>query len=128
MSNGDNGIILNDRIVRESLDVGKAISNFMYQPPEPPEKVILPEGVIDRYVGQYQQPNGRLIRIAKEGDGIRISGVGIPTGVFVPQSRNKFFWPNYDVQLEFEKSTIDSTWHMLIYEKGKQVMDAEKIR
>lgn len=128
MSNGDNGIFLIDRIIRESLNVGSEIMNNMSQAPEAHEIVILPDGIIERYEGQYRQPNGRFIRVVKEGNAIRVSGDGIPTGLLFPQSQNKFFWQKFDVQLEFVRDKAESVLHMIIYENGKQVMDTVKIR
>lgn len=128
MSNGDNGILLIDRIIRESLDVGSDIQNHMNQAPKLSKVVTLADGIIERFVGLYRQPNGRFIRVAKEGNTIRVSGDGIPTALLSPQSQNKFFLQDFDLQLEFVKDESESVLHMIIYENGIQVMDIEKIR
>ena len=127
MSNGDNGIFLIDRILKESLDVGSQILQSMNQPVETSEVVNLSDNVIQQYVGQYRQPNGRVMRVIQEGNAIKVSGEGIPTGILYPKSRNTFFLPNYDVQLEFRNET-DTSVRMTIYENGKSVMQAVKIR
>ena len=127
MSNGDNGIFLIDRILKESLDVGSQILQSMNQPVETSEVVNLSDNVIQQYVGQYRQPNGRVMRVIREGNAIKVSGEGIPTGILYPKSRNTFFLPNYDVQLEFRNET-DTSVRMTIYENGKFVMQAVKTR
>ncbi len=128
MSNGDMGIFLIDRIIRESLDVGSEIQNCINQATDLPEIVTLPDSIIERYVGRFRQPNGRFIIVVKEGNAIRVSGDGIPTALLFPQSQNRFFLQDFDVQLEFVKDESESVMHMIIYENGKQIMDTEKIR
>ena len=128
MSNGDNGIFLIDKIIRESLDVGNEITDYMNKAPETPEIIILPDNIIEQYTGQYRQPNGSLIRVIKKGNAVRVSGDGIPTALLFPESKNKFFWQDYDVTLEFIRNKNNSALLMIIYENGKKVMEAVKIR
>jgi hypothetical protein len=65
----------------------------------------------------YEQSNGKVLNIVKEGNAIKVSGDGAPTAVLVPETNNTFFLPDYDVQLVFPDSSS-----LIIYENGKQVM------
>lgn len=74
------------------------------------------------------QPNGRVIRVAKEHNAIKVSGDGIPTALLFPESENKFFIQDFNVQLEFIRNELEQAFHMLIYENGIEIMDIKKIQ
>lgn len=117
MTNGDNGMFVYDKIIKAALPLGREISDRMNKGNSHHERIVLPDSTIQRYVGVYEQSNGKLLTIVQEGNAIKVSGDGAPTAVLVPEANNKFFLPDYDVQLEFPDSRS-----LTIYEGGKQVM------
>jgi CubicO group peptidase (beta-lactamase class C family) len=117
MTNGDNGGFVYDRIIKEALPLGKEISDRMNKGNSHHQRIELPDSVIQRYVGVYEQSNGKVLNIVKEGNAIKVSGDGAPTAVLVPETNNTFFLPDYDVQLVFPDNGT-----LVIYENGKQVM------
>jgi len=123
MTNGDNGGFVYDRIIKEALPLGKEISDRMNKGNSHHQRIVLPDSVIERYVGVYEQSNGKMLNIVKEGNAIKVSGDGAPTAVLVPETNNTFFLPDYDVQLGFPDSRS-----LVIYENGKQVMKINRKR
>jgi len=117
MTNGDNGGFMYDRIIREALPLGREISDIMNKGNSHHERIVLPDSTIQRYVGLYEQSNGKVMNVVKEGNAIKVSGDWLPTAVLFPETNNTFFLPDYDVQLEFPDSSS-----LIIYENGKQVM------
>jgi len=126
MTNGDMGMFVYNNIIKASLDAGEEILNIINQSQDSPQRIFLPVELIDRYVGEYQQANGRFIRVAREGNSIKVSGDGIPTAILYPQAENKFFLQDFDVRIEFVKTTREIPMHLIIYENGKQVMDIQR--
>lgn len=121
MTNGDNGMFVYDKIIKEALPLGKEISDIMNKGNSHHERIVLPDSTIQRYVGLYEQSNGKVMKIVQEGNAIKVSGDGVPTAVLFPETNNKFFLPDYDVQLEFPDSSS-----LVIYENGKQVMKIKR--
>ena len=117
MTNGDNGGFVYDRIIKEALPLGREISDIMNKGSSHHKRIVLPDSTIQRYVGSYEQSNGKVMNVVQEGNAIKVSGDGVPTAVLVPETNNTFFLPDYDVQLEFPDSSS-----LIIYEGGKQVM------
>ncbi|MGD0782025.1 MAG: serine hydrolase [Candidatus Aminicenantales bacterium] len=126
MTNGDNGMNVNNNVIKESLDIGKIILEYIYQSPLTREIIALSGEVIERYVGTYVQPNGRIMLVAREDNAIRVSGDGIPTFLLYPEAENKFFIKDFDVQLEFIGDENHKVIKLIIYENGKRGMEALK--
>jgi CubicO group peptidase (beta-lactamase class C family) len=123
MTNGDNGGFVYDRIIKAALPLGKEISDRMNKGDSHHQRIVLPDSVIDRYVGSYEQSNGKVMNVVKEGNAIKVSGDGVPTALLVPETNNTFFLPDYDVQLVFSDGSS-----LAIYENGKQVMKINRKR
>jgi len=122
MTNGDNGMFVYDRIIKQALPAGAEILAIMNKGRQSHERITLPDSILQRYTGTYKQNNGKVIQIAQEGNAIRVSGDGAPTAVLFPETANKFFLPDYDVQLEFTEDDA-----LIIYESGKKVMKIDKV-
>jgi CubicO group peptidase (beta-lactamase class C family) len=121
MTNGDNGMFVSDRIIKRALPYGTEILETMNKGVNKHERIVVPDIVIESYTGSYEQSNGKLMKVAKEGNAIKVSGDGLPTAVLFPESTNKFFLEGYDVQIEFP-----DTVSLIIYENGKQVMKIKR--
>jgi hypothetical protein len=121
MTNADNGAFLTDRIIKLALADGTQILGTMNKAVASHVRIALSDSTIQRYAGNYQQPNGKMMRIVQKGNAIEVSGDGLPTGVLFPESATKFFLEGYDVQIEFTDSSS-----LIIYENGRQVMKIGK--
>jgi hypothetical protein len=56
-----------------------------------------------------------------------VSGDGIPTSMLFPESENKFFLKDFDVQLEFIKDGTNKVIKLIIYENGKRGMEVKRV-
>ncbi len=121
MTNGDNGMFVYDQIIKEALSLGGQISDIMNKGTSHHERIVLPDSVIQRYAGLYEQSNGKVMNVVREGNAIKVSGDGLPTAVLFPETQNKFFLQGYDVELEFP-----NLHSLIVYENGRQVMTIER--
>lgn len=127
MTNGDNGMFVFNNVIKESIDIGKDILDYINKGSDSLKIVILPEGIIESYAGIYQQTNGRIMKVAREINAIKVSGDGIPTALLFPESENKFFLKDFDVQLEFIKDENNKVIKLIIYENGKRGMEVKRL-
>jgi hypothetical protein len=88
--------------------------------------VKIAENLLATYAGTYIQPDGRRITITKANNAISISGEGIPPVTLYPESENKFFMREFDVQIEFLKDEPGKGLKYILYQSGKKVADAKK--
>jgi len=129
LTNGDNGIFVYNNIISESLDLGKAfldISNNAYDA----TAINLSNEILDKYVGTYSRSDvsGYNVIIKREGNELIISGDGVPFMTLVPESENRFFIKGFGYQYEFLEDEMNNVTKMNIYEKGKLLLDAKKIK
>ena len=100
MTNGDNGIFVYHNIIKEAFDEGETIFNYIMGA-TPREVVTLSDAVLERYAGTWIDTDNRELTIVK-GDGVlKFSGTGLPDVILYPESENKFFLKDFDVQFEF---------------------------
>jgi CubicO group peptidase (beta-lactamase class C family) len=126
MTNGDNGMNVFNNVIKESIDIGEIILEYIYRSPSAHKIVTLPSEIIENYVGIYIQPNGRTMIITREGNAIKMSGEGLPTFVLYPESENKFFLKDFDAQLEFIRDETHKVIKLITYENGKMGMEEQK--
>ena len=117
MTNGDNGGFICDRVIRRVLPDGGQILETMYKSASVHERITIADALIESYTGTYEQSNGKLVKVEKDGNALKVSGDGIPTAVVFPESNNKFFLDGYDVQLQFPDASS-----MVVFESGKLVL------
>lgn len=127
MTNGDNGLFIHDRIIKESLLLGKDILSIIKGARYSPKRIVLQDRMIESYVGMYRQESGKLLYITKDRNAIKVSSEGAPTALFFPESKNKFFLQDYPVQIEFHISESNKPSTLIMYESGKQVMELIKV-
>jgi CubicO group peptidase (beta-lactamase class C family) len=117
MTNGDNGMFISDQVIKKALPYGAQILATMNKGATEHVRVQLSDTILQAYIGVYEQSNGKLLKIEKEGNALKVSGDGAPTAVLFPESETRFFLEGYDVQMEFpDRNTL------AIYENGRQVM------
>ncbi|WP_419702015.1 serine hydrolase domain-containing protein [Mucilaginibacter sp. NFX135] len=121
MTNADNGEFICDRIIKRALTAGTQILATMNRSATSHERIVIADKLIEGYTGTYEQSNGKLVKVEKEGNALKISGDGVPTVVVFPESANKFFMEGYDVQLQFPD--VNS---MIVFEGGKQVLKVNR--
>lgn len=124
MTNGDNGMNVLNRVISRSLDAGDDILRYMYQSPTKQAVITLSPDILGKYAGTYVQPNGRLIRVERQENALRISGDGIPTFDLYPETETKFFVTDIDAQLEFIKDEAGNVTKLVTYENGRRGMEA----
>lgn len=121
MTNGDNGMFITDKVIREAIPEGAQILATMNKGSVAHVRISLADSVIHKYAGVYVQSNGKELKVEQESDAIKVSGDGAPTAVLYPDSPNTFFLEGYDVQLVFPDLNT-----LVIYENGKQVMQIRR--
>ncbi|QEC79828.1 serine hydrolase domain-containing protein [Mucilaginibacter ginsenosidivorax] len=121
MTNGDNGEFICDRIIKRALPEGALILETMNKSATSHERVAIADQLIQSYIGTYAQSNGKLVKVEKDGNALKISGDGVPTVTVFPESANKFFMEGYDVQLQFP-----DTNSLVVIESGKQVLKVNR--
>lgn len=128
-TNGDNGIMVLNNIIKESLDEGQQILNYTNGAFNPPI-VKLSNEILERYTGTYSRSdlNGWNIIVTKDGNLLKISGNGLPLMDFLPYAEDKFFMKGFGYQYEFIKDETNKIIKMNIYENGKLLLDARKIK
>ncbi len=117
MTNGDNGEFLCDRIIRRASSLGAEVLATMNKSATSHERITIADELIESYAGDYEQSNGKLVKVEKEGNALKISGDGVPTVVVFPESNNRFFMDGYDVQFQFPDHNS-----LIVFEGGKQVL------
>jgi CubicO group peptidase (beta-lactamase class C family) len=119
-TNGDNGMLVYNNVIKESIDIGENIVN---NNSDAHKTIVLSGEIMERYVGNYLDSYGRNHTITKEDSVLKFKGNGLPTVNFIPEAMNKFFLKDFDVQIEF----INDDSLMLIA-NGKIDWTAKKIK
>ena len=122
LTNGDNGLLVYNNVIEESLDTGKILLDYL-SGSYARNIVTLSDEILDRYVGTYIDSYDRSLTVAKEDGALKISGNGVPTVKLCPETENKFFLKDMDVQFEFTKD--DS---FTVTANGKFDCTAKKIK
>ena len=123
-TNGDNGMIVCNNVIREALDVGQEIFDYTFLSPYNRPTVKLPDDVLERYVGAYDKFN---IHITREGDALKLSAGAMPTMILDAEGEDKFFtkW-FFNYQFEFIKDESNKVIKLNVYEDGKQLCSTQK--
>ncbi|MDP9048963.1 MAG: serine hydrolase [Bacteroidota bacterium] len=81
---------------------------------------------LDTYTGEYQVMPKFFITISREGNNL----FGVPTGErklqLFPESQNKFYLKDVDVEIEFVRNYKGETTKMILYQNG--VHEAKKVK
>jgi CubicO group peptidase (beta-lactamase class C family) len=106
LTNGDNGMFVYNNVVKESLDTGKILIDYLSNS-YTHKAITLPDEILEKYAG-----SGSL----------KASGSGFPTVVLFPETEKKFFSKDVDVQFEFEGDSFN------MMANGKLLYTMEKIK
>jgi CubicO group peptidase (beta-lactamase class C family) len=121
LTNGDNGLFVYNNIIRESIDIGETLLEYISGSYKH-EIITLSNNILERYMGAYLDSYGRTLTITKADSVLKVSGNGVPTATLYPEKENKFFLKDLDVQFEFIEN--DS---LIITGNGKIDCTAKKI-
>ena len=128
-TNSDNGLSICNNIIRESLDNGQQILDFIFGAIEYPV-IKLSNEILEQYVGTYARSdlNGWNIIITKEGDMLKIFGDGLALMEILPYAEDKFFIKGFGFRYEFIKNEKNEIIKINIYDKDKLLLDAKKVK
>jgi CubicO group peptidase (beta-lactamase class C family) len=128
-TNGDNGTMVVNNIIKESLEEGQQILDFTNGAINPPI-VQLSNEILEQYIGTYARSDIKEwnVVITKDGAVLKISGNGLPLVDFLPYADDKFFMKGFGFQYEFIKDETNRVVKMNIYESGKLLLYATKIK
>jgi CubicO group peptidase (beta-lactamase class C family) len=122
LTNGDNGLLVYNNVIEESLDTGKTLLDYL-SGSYAHKIVTLSDEILERYVGTYIDSYNRSLTVDKEDGTLKISGNGVPTVKLYPETGNKFFLKDLDVKFEFTKD--DS---FTVIANGKIDCTAKKVK
>jgi len=122
LTNGDNGVFVYNNVIKESLDIGKTLLDYITGS-DAHKITTLPNKILERYIGKYLDSYGRNLTITKDDSALKFSGTGLPTVKLFPETENKFFLKDFDVQFNF--ITDDS---LILIANGKIDWTAKKIK
>ena len=123
-TNGDNGLIVCNNIVRESLPEGAEIIHKSYKSTDikdVPKIVEVGDKVLKSYEGVYVQPSGRELSVSKKANSILIQMAGIPNLTLYPETSDTFFLLDFDTKLKFTKDKAGNVDAVLMIE-GENVI------
>lgn len=100
LTNGDNGVFVYNHVIREFSKTGQILLSYTIGTKNR-KTVTLTNDILDRYVGDYLDSKGRNHSIYREDNKLMFSGKNLPTVQLNPESENRFFLTDFDVQFEF---------------------------
>lgn len=127
-TNGDNGMAIYNNVIKEVFDIGDVVYTHLYERSALPNVVSLPDARLEKLVGRYQPPGGRVFNIAKKGGHLQISGAGIPPLNLYPQNEKRFFCREYEVYVTFEQNDSGSIEKMVIYQDGEVYAETKRLK
>jgi CubicO group peptidase (beta-lactamase class C family) len=120
-TNGDNGLIICNNIVREVLPEGTEIIYKSYKSADikdAPKPIQLDERILHSYVGKYSQPDGKVLEITQKGKGLLLNMPGAPTLDLLPETKEIFFLLDFDPTITFTKDAQGNVDAALITDGG----------
>lgn len=127
LTNGDNGRIVSNKIIRSTFSIGEVMVNKMYWGRTIPQIVNVSDSVLNDISGYYKIDEGGSFTFAKKDKALRAEGGwGIPQFDFYPQSATKYFTFDRDLVFEFlrdKNNEVDSFklyWHEKLIRSGKK--------
>ena len=122
-TNGDNGLSVCNDVIKESIDIGENILDYM-KGTSTHKIIALSDEILERYIGTYLIDSyGVNLTITKEDSVLIMTGGGMPIIKLYPEAENKFFIKDVDVQIEF---VSDDLFNLI--ENGKIDWSAKKIK
>jgi len=125
-TNGDNGFHVNNNVIKEVFDAGDSIYEYMWERPDIPEIINVPDEIIKKYTGHYQYPDVEIV--SKREKEITFSLRGLPKLNLYPEAENKFFAREYPIKMEFVKNDAGAVTKLILYFYEKKAFEAIKLK
>jgi CubicO group peptidase (beta-lactamase class C family) len=117
LTNGDNGRIVCNSVVRQAISFGNEIIKKLYWGGQVPKVINLDKDLLSNYAGKYLTNQGTELSFSVHGNSLKISGEGIPNVEIYPKSDNEFFPTDFEVFFKFSKTTGGLKFELLSQEK-----------
>jgi CubicO group peptidase (beta-lactamase class C family) len=129
LTNGDNGLMMCNNIVRAAFAEGPLIIYKAYKSAplgEAPPVVTLPDSVLKTYAGNYKRADGVDVTVTFKNKGLILRMSGIPILNLISQSANKFYLLDLDAKIIFTKDANGKVIAVSI-EDGQNVIKCLKV-
>ncbi|NAY91092.1 serine hydrolase [Muricauda sp. JGD-17] len=100
-TNGDNGRILCNAIVKKAIKFGDKIIQKLYWGGEIPEMITINHDLLQKYSGAYQTNQNTVLSFIQRDNALKIVGEGVPGVEIYPKSDTEFFPTDFEVFFEF---------------------------
>lgn len=107
LTNGDNGLMMCNNIVRAAFAEGSLIIYKAYKSApiaQQPPVVTLSDSVLKKYIGNYKRADGVDVNVTLKDNGLTLRMSGIPVLNLIPQSENRFYLLDLDAKIVFAKN------------------------
>ena len=125
-TNGENGMDVYNDIIKQVFDIGESIYEYMYDRPNMPKMINVPDETIKQYTGHYQYPDVEIV--AKNENEITLFLAGLPKSNLYPRTEKKFFMKEFDVEVEFVKDEAGAITKLILFLEGNKMFEANKIK
>ncbi len=120
LTNGDNGRILCNALVKKAITFGDEIIKKLYWGGEIPEIINLEPEIIQNYSGNYITNQNTQVSFVIRDNALKIKGEGIPSVEIYPRSKTEFFPADFEVFFNFK--TTDSVNEFELISQGKTIL------
>lgn len=122
LTNGDNGMFVYQDVIKEALDEGQTLLDYVYHAKEH-VFIHMSDEALGKIAGTYKDSFGRVLSVIGSDGTLILSGSGVPTVKLYPETETKFFPKEFNYQFEFL-----STDSLTISVDGKIDCTAKKIK
>jgi len=116
-TNGDNGRIVCNSIVKKAIKFGNKIIQKLYWGGDIPEIIKIDPILLENYSGVYQTNQNTEISFTVEGNALKIRGEGVPGVEIYPKSITEFFPADFEVFFKFYETNEGFCFKLLSQEK-----------
>ena len=124
LTNGDNGRILCNAIVKRAVSYGDEIIKKLYWGGKIPEVITIDPETLQQYSGTYATNQGTEVSFKVRDNALKIEGEGIPGVAIYPKSETEFFPADFEVFFKFTANDSISSFELV--SQGKQILSGTK--
>jgi CubicO group peptidase (beta-lactamase class C family) len=129
LTNGDNGLIMCNNIVRAAFQDGPLIIYKAYKSApvsEMPRAIKLTDSVLNTFAGSYKRPDGVAVTVTLKDNALVLKMSGIPDLNLIPQSEDRFYLLDLDAKIVFTKDDKGQV-NAVAIEDGQNVIKCAKV-
>ncbi len=123
-TNGDNGRILCNAIVKKAIKFGDQIIQKLYWGGEIPEVIKINHDLLQKYSGTYQTNQNTELSFIKRDNALKIEGEGVPGVEIYPKSDVEFFPTDFEVFFKFME--VEEGMKFELISQGKIILEGIK--